>query len=123
MKVQQACYAALGSAGMEALEKTLGYARELGYYVLLDTSAAAAPATGEALAKSCFGGFTLGEKHLEPPLACDGLGILAYQGKRRHQAAFALSCQDKSLFLLARSANKSARRCRISSPATGWSTR
>ena len=109
VKVRQACYAALGSAGMEALEKTLGYARELGYYVLLDTSAAAAPATGEALAKSCFGGLTLGEKHLEPPLACDGLGILAYQGSDGTKPLLPYLAQDKSLFLLARSANKSAR--------------
>lgn len=109
VKVQAACYTALGSAGMEALEHTLAHARDLGYYVLLDSSAAAAPVTGEALAESCFGGFSLEEKRMDPPLPCDGLGILAYQGSDGVKSLLPYLSQDKSLFLLARSANKSAR--------------
>ena len=37
VKVQSACFDALGSSGVAAMQEVLGFARELGYYVLLDS--------------------------------------------------------------------------------------
>ena len=58
------------------------------------------------------------------PLACDGLSLQPLPGQRRGPGHPALHCQDKSLFLQARTANKSAREMQdLRTPATGCSTR
>lgn len=108
VKVQAGCYQALGHDGAAALEAVLAYARELGYYVLLDSAQSPTPVTGEALAQACFGGIPVGENRFTP-LACDGVSLQPYQGSDAVQALLPYTAQDKSLFLQARTANKSAR--------------
>lgn len=108
VKIQAGCYQALGHDGAAALERVLAYARELGYYVLLDTAQSPTPITGEALAQACFGGIEVGENRFTP-LACDGLSLQPYQGSDAVQALLPYTAGDKSLFLQARTANKSAR--------------
>ena len=56
VKVQSACFDALGSSGVEAMQEVLGFARELGYYVLLDSMRGDVPgrrsfAPGQPLAR------------------------------------------------------------------------
>ena len=108
VKVQAGCYQALGRDGAAALEHVLAYAKSLGYYVLLDTAQSPTPVTGEALAQACFGGIPVGTQRFTP-LACDGLSLQPYQGSDAVQAILPYTAQDKSLFLQARTANKSAR--------------
>ena len=86
----------------------LAYAKSLGYYVLLDTAQSPTPVTGDALAQACFGGIPVGTQRFTP-LACDGLSLQPYQGSDAVQALLPYTAQDKSLFLQARTANKSAR--------------
>lgn len=108
VKVQAGCFQALGRDGAAALETVLARARELGYYVLLDTAASPTPVTGEALAQACFGGIPVGAQRFTP-LACDGLSLQPYQGSDSVKPLLPYLSEDKSLFLVARSANKSAR--------------
>lgn len=86
---------------LEELRDTMGYAAELGYYVLLDApeilSPAAAKMTAEAL---------LGEAGIYP---CDGVVISGYLGSDVIKP-FLPYCKKgkKDLFVVVRTANKSA---------------
>ena len=55
VKVQSACFDALGSSGVAAMQEVLGFARELGYYVLLDSMRGDVPGTAELCARAAFG--------------------------------------------------------------------
>ena len=104
VKVQAGCFQALGRDGAAALETVLAYARELGYYVLLDTAASPTPITGEALAQACFGGIPVGTQRFTP-LACDGLSLQPYQGSNSLADAYDMALMANALCDYAR-ANK-----------------
>lgn len=101
VRVSFASFALLGAEGMDALCEVLGYARKLGYYVLLDApellSSKAAAMTAETL---------LGAEGKYP---CDGVLISGYCGSDVIKP-FLSYCKvsRKDVFVVARTANKSA---------------
>ena len=72
VKVQSACFDALGSSGVEAMQEVLGFARELGYYVLLDSMRGDVPGTAELCARAAFG--TVEEVRASVTHMIDGVG-------------------------------------------------
>jgi len=94
-------FALLGHDGLYRLSETLKRAGELGYYVLLDAPEILSPAAAQYAAQ-----LLLGADSLYP---CDGLVISGYLGSDVIKP-FLPYCkeQKKDLFVVARTANKSA---------------
>jgi len=101
VRVSFASFALMGSEGLDALISVLNTARELKYYVLLDAPELLSPKAAIMAAESIWG-----EGSLYP---CDGLVISGYLGSDVIKP-FLKYCKDgkKDLFVLARTANKSA---------------
>ena len=91
----------LGHDGLYQLSETLKKAAELGYYVLLDAPEILSPASAKITADTIWS-----EESLYP---CDGLVISGYLGSDVIKP-FLPYCkkQKKDLFVIARTANKSA---------------
>lgn len=91
----------LGHDGLYQLSRTIRKARELGYYVLLDAPEILSPAMAKMLAEGILGAESL--------YLCDGLIISGYLGSDVIKP-FLSSCKKdrKDLFVVARTANKSA---------------
>ena len=108
VSVKTAGFFALGSAGIEAMERILAYAREKNLYVILDGGFGEPGFAGEALADSCFGGVSLGDRVLTAYPA-DGVTVNPYAGTDG-AAAFLPYCktEGKSLFVQVRTANRSS---------------
>ena len=101
VRVSFAAFALLGAAGMTELGQILAAAGELGYYVLLDAPELASPMMAKVTAE-----VLLGQDSVCP---CDGLVISGYAGSD-HIKPFLPYCkkEKKSLFVVTRTANKSA---------------
>ncbi len=108
VKIQTGCFQALGHDGMAAMEEVTAYAREKGYYVLLDTMRGDIDVTAQALAASCFGQIQVGSQTYTP-FASDGVIINAYLGSDGIKPFTQYCRQGKNVFILARTSNKSAR--------------
>ena len=108
VSVKTAGFFSLGSAGIEAMERILAYAREKDLYVILDGAFGEPGFAGEALADSSFGGVSLGDRVLTAYPA-DGVTVNPYAGADG-AAAFLPYCrtEGKSLFVQVRTANRSA---------------
>ena len=100
VKFNTAYYEALGSAGMLALETLCKTAAELGFYVMMETNRCDLEAAAELEAKTWFG----------PALGTDAVCISAFTGSDGVRP-YLPYCRDgeKSVFVLARTGNKSAR--------------
>lgn len=100
VKFNTAYYEALGSAGMLALETLCKTAADLGFYVMMETNRCDLEAAAELEAKTCFG----------PALGADAVCISAFTGSDGVRP-YLPYCRDgeKSVFVLARTGNKSAR--------------
>lgn len=108
VSVVSGAFSALGADGVAAMQRILAYARELGYYVMLDLMRADLFSAAEDMAAACFGGVKIGEGSFAP-YACDGVVSTAYLGSDAIKP-FTQYCKDgKNVFLIARSSNKSAR--------------
>lgn len=94
-------FALMGPEGLAALAKLLKYASECGFYVVLDGPEILSPWCADRTAESIFG-----EGSLFP---CDGLVVSPYIGSDGIKP-FVPYCknQDKDVYLVVRSANKSA---------------
>lgn len=92
-------FALLGQQGVEALQSLLVYANELGYYVVLDAPEIYSPWDAERIAQAVFA---------ENTYLCDGLIISPYIGSDAIKPFLPYCKEGKSLFLIVRSANKSA---------------
>ena len=101
VRVSFSSFALLGHDGLYHLSQTLLFAREQGYYVLLD-----APEVLSPIAAKVTAGNLLGEGSIYP---CDGLVISGYLGSDIIKP-FLPYCkkEKKDLFVVARTANKSA---------------
>ena len=101
VRVSFTAFALLGHDGLYHLSETLKKAAELGYYVLLDAPEILSPTSAKMTAESL-----LGEGSIYP---CDGLVISGYLGSDVIKP-FLPYCkkEKKSLFVVARTANKSA---------------
>ena len=101
VRVSFTAFALLGHDGLYHLSETLKKAAELGYYVLLDAPEILSPTSAKMTAESL-----LGEGSIYP---CDGLVISGYLGSDVIKP-FLPYCkkEKKSLFVVARTSNKSA---------------
>lgn len=106
--VESGCFSALGADGVAAMQRVLAYARQLGYYVLLDLMRCDLPPAVDALADSCFGTIRVGEQEFTP-YACDGVLLSAFLGSDGALPFVKYCAAGKNVFLLAHSSNKSAR--------------
>ena len=109
VKVQSACFEALGAAGIAVMQRLLEEATELGYYVILDSMRGDAPHIAAVLAESVFGGIRMGEETYYP-YHCDGITLNGYLGSDSLKP-FLPYCRDgnKSVFVLVKTSNKSGR--------------
>ena len=93
-------FALLGAEGISALQDCLNFAKELGYFVLLDSPQILSAGDGKRVANAVFG---------EKNYPCDGLLFSAYIGSDAMKPMLSYcKDEDKSIFVLLRSANKSA---------------
>ena len=94
-------FALMGGEGLNSLTNALKFARELGYYVILDAPEILSPKVASMTAEAVWG-----ENSLYP---CDGLIISGYLGSDVIKP-FLKYCKEgkKDLFVTARTANKSA---------------
>lgn len=101
VRVSFAAFALLGGDGLTELTATLKAASDLGYYVILDAPEILSPAMAKLTAEAVWG-----EGSAWP---CDGLVISGYLGSDVIKP-FLPYCkkQQKDLFVVARTANKSA---------------
>ena len=101
VRVSFSAFALMGHDGLYHLSETLKYAAEQGYYVLLDAPEVLSPASAKITADAIFG-----EGSVYP---CDGLVISGYLGSDIIKP-FLPYCKKgkKDLFVVARTANKSA---------------
>jgi len=101
VRVSFTAFALLGHDGLYHLSETLKKAAELGYYVLLDAPEILSPVAAKIAADSIWG-----EGSVYP---CDGLVISGYLGSDVIKP-FLSYCkkEKKDLFVVARTANKSA---------------
>ena len=108
VSVVSGCYAALGAEGVAAMQDTLEYAAQKGYYVLLDLMREDLGSTAESIAAACFGKIQVGEMAYTP-YPCDGVLMNGYLGTDS-VAPFVGYCQfGKNVFIVARSSNRSAK--------------
>ena len=100
VKFNTAYYEVLGAAGMTALETLCKKAKALGLCVMVETNRCDPEAAAELAAQACFG----------PALDADAVCISAFSGSDGVRP-YLPYCRDgeKSVFLLARTGNKSAR--------------
>ena len=108
VSVESGCFFALGAAGIAAMQDVLRYARDKGYYVLLDLMRCDLPPAVDTLAESCFGQIPVGESTFTP-YPCDGVILSAYLGSDGAKPFTKFCAAGKTVFLIARSSNKSAR--------------
>ncbi len=97
VRISFTAFAVLGAEGMAALVDTLGYAKKLGYYVALEAPELLSPKAASLAADNLFS------------WPCDGLIISGYAGSDVIKPFLNYSKeQKKDLFVVARTANKSA---------------
>ena len=92
-------FALMDADGLNALADLLKQAMELGYYVLLDAPGILTPTDAQLTADSLFGTDTY---------PCDGVLISPYIGSDAMKPFLPYCKADKDLFVVVRSANKSA---------------
>ena len=101
VRVPFSAFALLGPEGLTALEEILSKARQLGYYVALEAPEVLSPLAAQITAQALMGE--------NSPYPCDGVILPVYAGSDVIKP-FVPFCrkQDKDLFCVARTGNKSA---------------
>ncbi len=109
VKVQAACFDALGWQGVKVMQELLAYAKKQGYYVLLETMRTDVGHIAAVTAESVFGGIPCGEERVFPYL-CDGLVLNGYLGSDgiRPYLPYLKGEDPKNLFVVVKSSNKSS---------------
>lgn len=109
VKVQAACFEALGWQGVKAMQEVLVYAKKLGYYVLLETMRTDVGHIAAISAESFFGGLSFGEARFFP-YPCDGLVLNGYLGSDgiKPYLPWCSGKEAKNLFVVVKSSNKSS---------------
>ncbi len=100
VKPQSAFYEMYGLEGLEALEKTIAYARKAGLYVILDAKRGDIGSTADAYARAYLGRSGEGPDcvTVNPYLGSDGILPFIRQAK----------ANDKSMFILVKTSNPSS---------------
>lgn len=109
VKVQAACFEALGWQGVKAMQEVLAYAKKLNYYVLLETLRSDVGHIAALSAESVFGGLDFGgERYF--PYPCDGLVLNGYLGSDgiKPYLPYLRGENPKNLFIVVKSSNRSS---------------
>lgn len=108
VKVQSACFDALGAPGVSAMQRVLKLAQKLGYYVVLDSMRGDVGIIAELCARSLFGQVQVGEETFQP-YVCDGITLNGYLGGDSI-APFLPYCEKdkKNLFILVKTSNRTS---------------
>ena len=108
VKPQAAYYERLGWQGMAALEQTIRYAREKGFYVIADIKRGDIGSTAQAYAEAWLGRVDIGGAEYAP-FDADCVTINAYMGSDTVEP-FLKECRErgKSLFVLVKTSNPSS---------------
>ena len=108
VKPQSAYYERLGAPGVAALQKTVAYAKQKGYYVILDGKRNDIGSTATAYSEAYLGRVTIGSRTLAP-FDADSLTVNAYLGSDGLMP-FIETCKqfDKSIFALVKTSNPSS---------------
>lgn len=109
VKLQSACFEALGADGIAQMQKISRYAKERGYYVLIDSMRGDVGNVAEIYAQAMFGAVSVGETS-HRLYACDALTVNPYLGSDGVKP-FLPYCkrEGKNIFLLLKTSNKSSR--------------
>lgn len=109
VKIQSACFEALGADGIVQMQRITRYAKEKGYYVLIDSMRGDVGNVAEIYAQAMFGTISVGET-AHKLYDCDGLTVNAYLGSDGVKP-FLPYCkhEGKNVFVLLKTSNKSSR--------------
>lgn len=106
VKPQSAYYELLGPDGVAVLKRTIDYAKSKGMYVIVDGKRNDIGATATAYAEAYLGMIEFEGVTLRA-FDADGLTVNAYLGSDGIKP-FAKYCDEKSIFILAKTSNKSS---------------
>lgn len=110
VKPQSAYFEILGSAGIEALEQVVAYAKEKELYVIMDAKRGDIGTTCEAYAEAYLGGLSVDEDTFLSPFDCDSVTVNGYLGTDGIKPFTALCKKNnKSIFLLVKTSNPSSK--------------
>ena len=109
VKIQSACFEALGAEGIRQMQRISKYAHEKGYYVLIDSMRGDVGSVAEIYAQAMFGSVSIGETS-HKLYECDGLTVNSYLGSDGVKPFLPYCKQEgKNIFLLLKTSNKSSR--------------
>lgn len=109
VKLQSACFEALGADGIAVMQRLSVYAKELGYYVLIDSMRGDVGSVAEIYAQAMFGEVPVGET-AHRLYACDALTVNGYLGSDGIKPFLPYCKRDgKNIFLLLKTSNRSSR--------------
>ena len=109
VKLQSACFEALGADGINQMQRISKYAKELGYYVLMDSMRGDVGSVAEIYAQAVFGSVSVGET-AHQLYSCDGLTVNGYLGSDGIKPFLPYCKHDgKNVFILLKTSNKSSR--------------
>lgn len=108
VKVQAACFEALGWQGVKVMQELLAYAKKLGCYVLLETMRTDVSHIAAVSAQSIFGGLDFGGERVFP-YPCDALVLNGYLGSDGIKPYLPYVKENgKNIFVVVKSSNKSS---------------
>lgn len=109
VKLQSACFEALGAEGIGQMQRISKYAKEKGYYVLMDSMRGDVGNVAEIYAQAMFGTVSIGEE-AHRLYDCDALTVNSYLGSDGVKPFLPYCKKDgKNIFLLLKTSNKSSR--------------
>lgn len=109
VKLQSACFEALGADGIAVMQRLSVYAKKLGYYVLIDSMRGDVGSVAEIYAQAMFGEVPVGET-AHRLYACDALTVNGYLGSDGIKPFLPYCKRDgKNIFLLLKTSNRSSR--------------
>ncbi len=113
VKLQSACYEALGYHGVRVFEETCKLAREHGLYVIADAKRGDIGSTSELYSAAFLGRVKVGQSEFAP-VDADALTVNPYLGSDNVKP-FLADCEayDKAIFVLVRTSNKSSRELQL----------
>ena len=108
VKVQAACFEALGWQGVKVMQELLARAKKLGYYVLLETMRSDVGHVAALSAQSVFGGLDFGGERVFP-YPCDAVVLNGYLGSDGIRPWLPYVKESgKNVFVVVKSSNKSS---------------
>lgn len=109
VKLQSACFEALGAEGIAVMQRVSRYAKERGYYVLIDSMRGDVGSVAEIYAQAMFGSVPVGQEG-HKLYECDALTVNGYLGSDGIKP-FLPYCKNegKNIFMLLKTSNKSSR--------------